>query len=489
MTETTEKKKRKFLLPAIIAIVALLIVGFVVSRAGLDKALVKQRRDEVIATWKERARASGSDIEITYKDIEVSGSLIDKKVIVHEPEFRMRPVQQNTTPSSNHMDSIIISSPQMVIIPRSVDLSSATYSFPQPINLAEEKEPEKSLLKVEPSTPLEVTVSESIKNNVTYMSTSHVPPASLKLTYLRVQQAEGVEDQAPTVTPVYQVLTVNIGAGSKAESSFAADDSGLGTADVDYKQITLVPEAQPEGVITVAGINSHWSNTRNEKGFNVINAKSTVGPITADPAILPHAPVAMDVDFSFEGPMSQIPTQEPTGEARDTLIQLKKLEISFKDAGLSASGNFTATPSDILPVGTAALKVTNLPLILDTLRKNQVVTANNETWLLPVIEKITGAPVASLTDVDVPISRERGGAFLVGKSTFEELFALMLKSAMSGSPTPMQIDGQGVTVPDAPVAPATPGAAPQSRNFAPQLPPANKARLAPIEVPDNSVRG
>ncbi len=486
MTETTAKK-RKFLLPAILAVVALLVVGFLASRAGLDKAIVKQRLDEVIATLKERSRASGTDIEITYKDIEVTGNFIDKKVVVHEPMFRMRPLVKSTNPAPNHMDSIVVTSPELIIIPKSVDLSSATYSLPKAINLADEATPDKSLLKVEPSTPLEVTLSETIKNNVTYMNTSHVPPASLKLTYLKVEQAEGVEDQAPTVNPVYRVLTVNVGAGSKAESSFATDNSGLGTADVNYKQITLVPEEQPEGVITVAGIDSHWSNVLNDKGFNVISAKSTVGPITADASILPHSPVAMDIDFSFEGPMNQAgvtAAQEPTGEARDTLIQLKKLELSFKDAGLSASGNFTATPSDILPVGSAALKVTNLPLILDTLRKNQVVTANNEAWLLPVIEKITGAPVASLTDVDVPITRERGGAFIVGKSTFEELFALMLKSAMAGSPTPMQLNSDGAPVPkiETPVAP-------QSRNLVPQLPPANKARLAPIEIPDNSVRG
>ena len=94
MTEQTEttapinvlaKKKRKLVLPIAAVIVALSVGGFLASRAGLDKALVKQKLDEAIAQVKEQGRAKGRDITITYGEIDVVGSFASKHVVVHDP--------------------------------------------------------------------------------------------------------------------------------------------------------------------------------------------------------------------------------------------------------------------------------------------------------------------------------------------------------------------------------------------------------------------
>ena len=93
-----------------------------------------------------------------------------------------------------------------------------------------------------------------------------------------------------------------------------------------------------------------------------------------------------------------------------------------------------------------------------------------------------------MKDLDIAIKRERGGAFQIGKTTFEELFATILKQAMQSKSGGAVIIPSSKEVPPAPTVPNTVAPAPQSK-LVPQLPPADKPRLSPIEVRDSGVRG
>jgi hypothetical protein len=487
MNETLPKKKRKLLIPALAVVGGVLVVGFVVSQAGLDKALVKQKLDESILAIKEKGRAQGRDIDITYGDLEVAGTFLDKRVIVHQPVLTVKPL--NRAPLAPGAvakpDSLVITTDEMAIYPRAVDLSSATFSLAKPVNFAAENDPEKSLLKVEASSPLAVTVSQKTVDGVAHTVTQHTAPATLTLTYLREETATGTEDATPQVNPVYSTLLVNIAQGSTIESDSATDGSGLGHAAIDFGKISLVPQTAPETAIEIAGVHSAWSNVLNEKKLNVVSAKSDIGPTTANADVLPYAPIAFGMDFVFEGaapktaPALAAAAGEPTPPQEST-ITLNKLSFTTKDSSLSAHANFVASPTDILPVGTAELKLTNVPFVLTELRKIGLLNAQTEARYIPLLEQIAGAPIASLTDLEVPIKRERGGSFNIGKTTFEELFALLLKQAI-------QPKGAGA----APVSEAAPNTvpAPQSRALVPQLPPSDKPKSAPIEVPDHGVRG
>lgn len=497
---TSLKKKRKFLIPAVVAVVAVLVAGFVISKAGLDKALVKQKLDESIVTLKERGRAQGRDIDIQYGDLEVAGTFLDKRVIVYKPVLTIKPLNRAplTPGQAAKPDSLIITTDELAIYPRAVDLSSATFSLEKPINFAAENEPEKSLLKMESNAPLAITATQKTVGGTPHTVLTHTPPSEVTLTYLHEEKASGTEDATPTVTPVYETMLVKIEPGSSFESDSATDGSGLGTMVTNYKKVTLVPQQAPDTQIEIAGITSSYSNVLNEKKLNVVHAKSDIGPITAKPEVLPYAPIAFSMDFAFEGAAAKAPTAEaaavnastPT-EPKEVTLTLNKLEFTTKDAALNANAHFVASPTDILPVGTAEVKLTNLPFVLEELRKNNILNAQNESRYLPLVELVAGAPIAGIKDLDVPIKRERGGAFNIGKTTFEELFAALLKQAMQSKPT---AGGPSITVIPAPgaavpAAPAVEGVAPQSRALVPQLPPADKPKLTPIAVPDHGVRG
>lgn len=514
MNETTPKKKRGLVLPIAIAIVAIAVIGFIASRAGLDKALVKQQLDQFAADLKERGHQQGRDLSLSYGELEVVGSFASKHVVVHNVSLTVKPLENRPRPegAAKQIDSIVVSTPSAEIYPEAVDLSALRIQLPEPINVAGSDQPNKSLLKVTSNVPLTTTVAQKTVNNVAYNSVSYQSPTTMEFTYLREEQAKGEEEKTPTLEPVYDTLTFSTAQGSGFTSDIAADKSGLGEMKLTYKDITLTPKSAPEGALKIAEITSSWSNSLNEKKLNVVHGALKMGPVTSAAKDAPYLPLALDVDATYEGAMPKTPEAIASIQSQDSSMVLKSFSLTSKDASLKATANFTANAADVLPVGTANVTLTNAPFVLGELRKYGVLNAQSEPMVDSVVLLITGQPVAQLKDLVVPVERARGGSFKIGNTTFEELFAVFLKQAMqtrSGQPPIAPAPGQpplpasGIGAPMVPPAGAPvvgqppvrapgvitappPGAQPP---HVPTLPPADKPKAAPIPVPDHGVRG
>lgn len=471
-------KKRKLLPFAILGIITVLAAGFFVSRAGLDKALVKQHVDAVIASIKEQGRDQGRDIDIRYKEITIAGGFLDKHVVLLEPSISIKPLEREPLgpDGKRKMDSLVITTEYLLIDPKAVDLSSVTYSLPKPINFAPEDAPEKSLLKIEPSTPIAATMTKKKQGETSFTEIKSTLPQTIDITYLREQKAEGVEDATPTITPVYSSLGVQVAPDSTIYSHMADDDSGFGSIVLAIGNVTLTPKETPEGIISIAGVKLRWSNEITPEQRRMLAAKADIGPITAAQEILPYAPVALALDLEVDAPSAK---ENASAEAqKDASLKLKTFSITTKEAALTGEADFTSTAGDMLPTGTAKLQLTNFQYVLNELRKNGVFKATQEQTFLPMIEKISGKPVAEIQEFSVPISRQKGGAFMIGNASFEELFALLLQQAArpnTSNAEPVPHDGEEEIKPQS--------------GLVPQLPPVNRERSAPLPVPDQSVRG
>jgi hypothetical protein len=484
MTEPTAstavtKKKRSLILPIGAAIVAIAVAGFVASRAGLDKALVKQQVDDFIVRMHEQGKAQGRDLNLTYADIEVSGGFTNKHVVMKELVLTVRPLERasQTEADRKTVDSLRITTPAVQLYP---GVSSLTIKAVEPIDFAGEDEPNKSLLKVTSATPLEVTVSSDTQGEIKYSNVDFISPEKMEFVYLRETQAEGKEEETPQLVAVYETLTMTASAGSGFKSSVAGDGSGLGKASISYRDLVIVPQKTPEANIKLAEIAGDWSNVLNEKKLNVVHGALKMGPITSDAPDMPYQPVMLEFDGSFEGAMPKSPEAVAGIQSPESVMTLKTLSLSTKDATLKATANFTANASDMLPVGAANIALTNAPYVMAELRKYHLLNENSEGMVLAMLERITGTPSTQMTDIVIPIERTRGGAFKIGSATFEELFALMLKQAMDKQPA------EGVS-PDAPDEESPQGVL--EAPLVPQLPPSDKPKATPIEVPDPSVRG
>ena len=471
-TSSTTAKKRRFAKRLTIGVFAVVAFLFVLTQVGLDKALVKSKVDHYIEVMKQRGHEQNRDIEITYSDIEVVGGFTSRHAIIHDPKMVIRPlkpepVQPGKDPKA---DNLVVTTPSVMLYPKSRDLSSLRVSLPEAINVAAEDAPEKSLLKIASSSPLDVTVAQSTERGVAYTSVGYTAPSSIDFTYLREKQAEGVEDATPNLVPVYDTMHVTFAPDSTIATKIANDDSNLGKADVNFKTITLAPQSAPTGVITIAGIETHWSSTLNDKNVSVVEQQVNIGPMTGAADVLPYAPIQLVVDATLEGMNAHA-----GAAAENPTITLKKLMLSTKDSTLTATANFTTNPADVMPVGSAHLNLTNIPFIRSELHKHEVLTPENEAWLADMMQKITGTPFDQLKDADIAIDRPKGGAFKIGNTTFEEMVAMVLQHALKIKHT------DGTATPAIPQ-PATGG-------HAPVLPDKDKPKSKPIAIPDNGVRG
>ncbi len=476
MTDTLKlpaKKKRSLVLPIALAIIVVALLGFVASRAGIDKLLVKTMLDGAIEDLKKRGVTTGRDINVTYGDLEVVGSFTNKHVVVHHPVITIKPLKSEPLrpDGQNQIDALTITTPVAEIYPESMDFSALRVALPQPINFAGTQTPDKSLLKITSNTPVVVTVNQTSLDNTPRTQIRYVSPTEMDFTYLREQQAAGAEEETPTIVPVYETLRFNVAAGSGFESDFTNDANRLGKAKIYFNEMTLTPQSATIGAIQVAQLSGEWNHSMNEKKNHVIHVNAALGPVTAAPELLPYAPISAALDVSYEGAMTKTPESIASLQSASTTFDLKTFSITTKEAALGASGNFVASAADVLPVGAGTLNISNVPFVLSQLRKHELLKADVEPHVALLGEQITGTPIEQLTDASIIIERQRGSSFKIGKTTFEELLAAFLKQAMQ---------------PQSGKAPAA--TAPASA--APSKPAADKAPAAnPTPILDNSVRG
>lgn len=469
----TTKKKRSLFVPLTVVIVTIAVMGFLASRAGLDKALVKQVVDQFIVQMKEKARNQGRDLDVTYGQLEVVGSFASKHVVIHDPVVTIKPLspKPQSMDGSKRVDDLQITTPTIEIYAESNDLSNMRIQAPAPIDFAGLEEPEKSLLKITNNVPMVWKIGTEKHEGVPYRKVSYESPTQTELTYLREQQASGVEDESPTLVPVYQTLEVKAAQGSGFSSSMAIDGSGLGESNVAFRDVLLTPKEAPEGALKVAEITGRWSNQFNEKKQNAVAASFTFGPVTSDNKAAPYVPVTLDMDATYEGIMGK--SASPT--AQESSMVLKKLSLTTKEASLTATANFNANALDVLPVGTANIALSNVPFVFSELHKYGMLNEKTQETVTKLLEQITGKPMGELKDIAIPVERVRGGAFKIGNTTFEELLASLIGQAIRIKPS----QAPSVTVPESESAP----------KLVPHLPPPDKPKSTPIEVPDSSVRG
>lgn len=471
------KKKRSLILPIAAGVVALAVAGFLASRAGLDKALVKQQVDNFAGRLHEQGMAHGRDITLSYEDLQVSGGLMHKFVIIRKPVLAIKPLVQKPEAAGEEnkpVDALRVAMDEVEVYPTA---SSMTVKLVKPIDFFGERDPEKSLLKISPSAPIEVMVTTHSQDKVDYNDVEVNLPPQLDMVYLRESQAQGKEDETPTLVPVYENLKITMAPGGSTHYSLAEDGSGLGKVTMDYHTIVMTPEKKPEQTLTIAEITGEWSNTLNDKNLNVVKAALKFGPVTSAMADAPYQPVELSLDALFEGALPKTPEAIAKTPAQDSVMTLKTFSLSTKDASLKANANFTAKATDALPVGTANITLSNAPYVLAQLKEHALLTPQSEQLVTVMLEHITGKPLDQLKDIDIPIQRVRDGAFKIGNATLEELFALLLQNAVghsAGDKAPKAAPGQqGMLAP----------------RHVPQLPTAAKQKSAPIEIPDQSVRG
>jgi hypothetical protein len=415
-TPKQTRKSKRIVIGLFVALAALIVFGVVASRAGLDKALLRQQLDALASQMHENAKAKGRDVTFTYGEIDVVGGFTDRHAVIHDPRIHILP------------DAITVTSPVLEIHPRSADLSSMTILLPQPVSLLETKDDtERNILTITGSAPLAMDYSENTAHNIGYSEYSFNAPSQLKLTYLREQRGEGPEEATPTITPVYENLIVTYDKASM-RANVQRDNSEMGQSSLEIKNLRAVSQENPaEGALTIDQLVSEWSNQRNEGNQNVVNSSFALDNLQAPETMLPYAPISIAMDMSYTGTIPGSPQETAVLQPQENAFKLKTFSVKTKQANLNVTADFVASAEDQLPVGMANISLTNLPFVIAELKKYKMLSADNEHLISALLKQITGTDYAELKDVTIDVNRIRGGSFEIGKTTFEELFAMILQ--------------------------------------------------------------
>jgi hypothetical protein len=458
-------RKKSLLFKLAIAGAVILVLGFFLTRSEVNSALVKQGLDFVITKVENKARASGHDLKITYEAIEVAGDFRHRYVIVRNLAMSMKPLDPAPTPPGQPQksDSLVITTPVLEIYPQAFDLSEVRAAIPQPITIAGGDAPDKSLLTITANTPFALDYHYLRMYDIPRVQLNSVVPTVVTLDYLLENQVAGAEDKTPTVVPVYKTLTVSMAKNSGVKTDIAIDGSYAGTINLNLSAIEFVAKDVPNSTVKVAEVTAMVNRLLDPNKHQVQHITATIGPLTAPAELLAYAPVAAKIDIRRERTPNTPPQTVEAIKPPETSYAIQALSITTKNASLDATGNFSTSLADILPVGKGSVSLKNAPFILDQLRKYAVIRPENEAGISQIIELITGSKINALNDATIAIERTRGGAFAIGHTTFEELVAVLLKQAIQ----------QGQRTGSMPV--------PLERK------PLSSSK--PIHLPDNSVRG
>lgn len=417
----TNRRSYLIAIPGILVILAVAL--YMLSRSGLDKELLRQQVDRFATTMHASAEQRGRDVTFTYREITTEGGLFHKHGLISDAKISVKPLG---APDSSE-DAYVINLPKVEIYAKTPTLSAIDIVVPEPVVVTAGADATKKLLTVTSVVPLSLSVAQVEEGKHTYLDLASDLPEKMDFTYLREQQTQGKEDETPALVPVYQTLTLTTAPGGRFHSRAAQDDKSLGEMTTDIRDLRLTPDADAKAEVLVKELLLHSSGTMSEKGQKLLQVKAHVGDITAAMEN-PYTPLSFSMDAAYES--SPASPEAASGTAQLATIKLNDFTLSTKESKLMASADFKNSSGDMLPEGTARITLTNLPYVLNELRTKKLLSAATESLVTLVVEKVSGQKLAEVKDLAIDVNRPHGGAFTIGKTTFEELFAEVLKASM-----------------------------------------------------------
>lgn len=448
MSDTTEtsstetkapcRKSRKYALIAVAVIVTVGVLGYVASKLGLDRALVKESVDNFAANL----QASSHDtLSFSYKDIKIAGGLTDRHAVIIEPKLEQSPEGLEST------QKITYTTEEAMLYPTSSDLSSLKIVLAKPVKAykGSDTENEASMTVIQ-RVPFEINAEQKNIKGKTFIESKVSIPDSLLV--------DGPESERGKP---WNQFTVSLKPGAYIfnNHSTATDaPEGLGKTDVVLDEVVLTPEHDAESAISIAKVHTHYENMQADSGSSEVEVTANVGPVTGSEKTLPYGPIEFTMDLRYDGLLSSAPQDFANQqEAGEKSLKLETFSLKAKDAALYATADFVSGTKDVLPVGTANVTIENLPFILQELRAQNALDQKNEAILAAIIQQVTGKNVGESKDISVDIKRVRDGAFQIGNTTFEELMATVFRVALSGQAPVALPPSQAPAVPDEAVEP------------------------------------
>jgi hypothetical protein len=416
-TEAAPKQARKFILPVILVILAVSAIGFLASKAGLDKALVKQQVDGWIAMRSAQASKEGYALKITYQDMRFAGGFSQRYLVLENPEVTIAPFADAEGKVTDHDRGMRIKTEQLLLHPRAVDLSEFRAELPDAIEFYEGGIDD-AVIIVSAATPIIIDGEQAVSKKHTDLLLTHTLP---KLWHIKLHALSKASD---TETPdyIYENYSVSLDNGGQLSYRTRLNETVIGASKLEAKNVTLTSDTDDTKtpLLRFDSIKGEWGSTTPDYFKSILAITNISG---AGMELL--SPMNVHWNLRYEGSLDAMPEAED-GEMQTASLNVKEFVFEIPDASLRAKAKLHAAAEDILPIGSASIELKNLPHIRKMLADNALIDASDEVLFDKMLTRITGKGINALNDVTIPLSRERGEPFRIGNITLEEAATMVL---------------------------------------------------------------
>jgi hypothetical protein len=387
----------KFAIPIIIAVLLVAGVGYLTSKkGGVDKALVEGQ----LQNWIAQVEEQYPETELDYGALEMAGGATDRHAIIKDIRIAYDMPDKDGEP----MDVEILL-PEVKVEPKNVSFSEYAVTFLQPVRITEDDET--TTLSVEPALKADVSVRSAERGE----RVSYKAPLSGAW---RIENSD--EPNAVLMT---------VAEGAQISGEYGTQSRLDGAVSLSVSGLSAVSEDEPDETMTLGSLqlDSVWQPLLEGQGAATLSL--SLQELFTDEENMPYGPLNIALEGEYSGPMPEDERAiDWTNEK--ALVDISNLSIEAADVALNAKLNFQTGRGELLPIGEGQLDVRNFAYVLKELRAREAL-GDAEAKLLDVLAKqITGTKLDAITDLSIPRKRVDGGSLQVGKSSFEELFAIVL---------------------------------------------------------------
>lgn len=402
-TKTASPRKRAIGLTILAAsvVVVLTTPGSQINHAAVEKSL--QRFNEYVAT---DSAKSGKEGHFTYGNIEIKGLFFTQYALVRDVALQIK--------KQSLLESVdwALTTPQMTVAPDSVIAHRLYYTFAEPITVKKNGE---AVATITFPDPLKYGQMDIYHGKTTFLLQTFLLPPSI------------------TVTPI---ATPNVAAGPAVVITYdknptmhtsSATDHPERKAEYEFKNIAFT--SGTEKPLTADSFHSTLKEKPNAQGVVEGQFTMDVKALKTD-ATEKACDIATDITYTGDQPLLKLAGF--VSGSLETAVAIKNAGIDCADFKVTTTGTLARSPEDPLPSGNISIKLDQVNKLLES----RLLTDQGKQLLAQLLVKVTGQTIESITNVDLPLKREKNGTFYIGDVTFEELAASMLTSMFNQAPAP-----------------------------------------------------
>lgn len=430
----------RFVLPLFLVIILIAAVGYIITtQTGIDKKMVEVAVKNWEAQVENFAKSQGTSLDFTYDSIEMKGQGAGRHAIIINPTFTLHekapePVEgaAGLTKESerNINDTMRFTTAKVELIPQSMSLDHILIRASDPITFDYDHGLKG---RITADSAIELDVEKLEENKQQFLHSVIALPTQLNIESLA---GDDVKDK----------LTVISDKGGKLDVKTDYITHELVALESDLTNVK-VNDLKGESLLSVARIDILTNNVKQADGNYKVKVVGDLKDVMTNEQDMPYGAFSAAIDMAYNGPMPDEGDQNFDWSTAKAAFVLNRLELGAKDTSLQATADFKTTEGELLPVGKANIKIINLKFIRDELEKQGVLDKESDMLLSALVLKITDQKMKDLKDLSIDISREAKGSLKVGKSNFEDLFAIVLTGGALAPKDP-QSAPLTTTVPD-----------------------------------------